>query len=232
MSYNDGMPHMEFYDTDEDKKEIAKEFSEGDEQLENYLFELWNNNIKTRACCRGHDDYSKKPAYISIIINDDSRPIIEESVNYMFSTGAEIECDFGHYQEDGFDEFSIYFFDEKAKNDYWNHMNQYLKQKITYETNNNIPNYANSILKFADKNSLDARFIVVRDFMLLGYTEPGMIQFFSEKAPELDGYLEEIKETGKIPLRPLKISNEESLKNYCSIIDPDIKKAEKKNIEM
>ena len=67
--------------------------------------------------------------------------------------------------------------------------------------------------------------------MLLGYTEPGMIQFFSENAPEIDGYLEEMKKTGKIPLRPLKISNIESLKNYCSIIDPEIKE-ENKNIEM
>ena len=56
MVYNDGNVHIDFYDKNSNKEEIAEQFSEGDPELKKVLLELWKNNIKTVACCRGHND--------------------------------------------------------------------------------------------------------------------------------------------------------------------------------
>ena len=48
------------------KVKNAKEFSEGSKALEEFLLYLWDNNINTFGCCKGHEYYidsngKKKP---------------------------------------------------------------------------------------------------------------------------------------------------------------------------
>lgn len=49
----------------------AKEFSEGEPQLENVLKNLWKNNFKTIGCCKGHEDHGRQ--YIGLKRKDNKK---------------------------------------------------------------------------------------------------------------------------------------------------------------
>ena len=58
---------------EKERKKFAKQYSEGLEELEQLLNNLWNLGIDTLGCCRGHND---KLPYIGIVVNDYSINII------------------------------------------------------------------------------------------------------------------------------------------------------------
>lgn len=58
---------------EKERKKLAKQYSEGLEELEQLLNNLWNLGIDTLGCCRGHND---KLPYIGIVVNDYSINII------------------------------------------------------------------------------------------------------------------------------------------------------------
>jgi len=78
MNYNDGKVHTDFFDKPKEELDlIAKEFSEGNENLEELLKTLWSKKIKTSACCIGH----KKSK--SLFLNENTGEIIEKDNNLV-----------------------------------------------------------------------------------------------------------------------------------------------------
>ena len=218
MSYNDGKVHTDFYDKQVDIKQIADDFSEGDHNLKSVLLLLWENGIMTDACCRGHDD--GRPPYISFIINEKSKKLIQATSKYLYLQDGKIELDFSFYGKD-YDTFIVYMGDEKSKEDFLNFVNRLLSKKAEHETfTSNIPKYGEYLLKFARMLGVHCRFSVERDNMMLGFTKPGTAQFFNENCPSLDDMLQSIKETGNLPLVPFQCS-EKSLQEFINIFYPN-----------
>ena len=218
MSYNDGQVHTEFYNKSVDIEKIANDFSEGDYKLQSILLALWENGIMTIACCKGHDD--GRPAYISFVINEKSKKLIQSTSEYLYLQDGKIELDFGFNGKD-YDTFTVYMGDEKVKEEYLNFINSLLSQRIEHDKfNNNIPEYGRYLLKFARTTGMHCRFNVGKDEMMLGFSRPGTLQIFDKDSPLLDNIIQSIKETGNIPLVPLKCS-EKSLREFINIIYPN-----------
>lgn len=59
----------------EEKKLKAKEFAEGNVELEKFFLFLWNNNINTYACCGGHESASQD-VQDNVIITSGNAPYI------------------------------------------------------------------------------------------------------------------------------------------------------------
>ena len=73
------------FDNKEDLTEFADVFSEGDNLLKETLFNLWNNNIRTNSCCMGHEtDLYSIPAYISIVLDQNSKDLLYELYSKLF----------------------------------------------------------------------------------------------------------------------------------------------------
>lgn len=64
-------------------EEFAKEFSEGNAILEKLLLSMWDNGIKTIACCAGHEDRESDP-YIAFEVNGCSNPLIHTILSFLF----------------------------------------------------------------------------------------------------------------------------------------------------
>lgn len=58
--------------------QALQEFSEGSKGLEECLRVMWNNNLKTHACCAGHDDLDL--AYIAMRENTDLFQYLSEEL--------------------------------------------------------------------------------------------------------------------------------------------------------
>ena len=214
MSYNDGQVHIDFYDESVDIEKIANDFSEGDYKLRCILLNLWKNGIMTESCCNGHDD--GRHAYIAFIINEKSKKLIQATSEYLFLQDSRIELDFVHSKD--YYIFIVYMGAEKAKEKYYNFINSLLSQKIEHESiNNNIPEYGYYLLKFARERGVHCRFCVTKDEMMFGFSYPGELQIFDENSLLLDDIIQAVKETGNIPLCPLKC-NEQSLQEFINII--------------
>lgn len=71
-------------------RESAKQFSEGNKDLENLLLTLWNMNIITNACCKGtneedhHGEFHKTP-YISINLNSENSNNVLTWIKYILN---------------------------------------------------------------------------------------------------------------------------------------------------
>lgn len=218
MSYNDGKVHTEFYNKSVDIEKIANDFSEGDYKLQSILLALWEKGIMTVACCKGHDD--GRPAYISFAINEKSKKLIESTSEYLYLLDGKVEVDFDFAGKD-YDIFTVYMGDEKVKEDYLNFINSLLSQRIDHDKfNNNIPEYGRYLIKFARTIGMHCRFNVGKDEMMFGFSRPGTLQIFDKDSPLLDDIIQSIKETGNIPLVPLKCS-EKSLQEFINIIYPN-----------
>ena len=218
MSYNDGREHMEFYHESVDTEKIAAIFSEGDDKLQKVLLTIWEKGIMTNACCKGHDD--ERHAYISFVINENSKKLIQKTLEYLYLQDDKLELNFNYSGKD-YDTFIVYMGNEKVKEDYLNFINDLLSQRIEYEeVNNNIQEYGHYLLKFARTVGVYCRFIIEKDEMMFDFYQPGTIQLFHENSPLLDNIIQSIKETGKIPLVPLKCSDK-SLQEFINLIYPN-----------
>jgi len=216
MTYNDGYEHIDFYDKKEDYNDIAEQFSEGDTKLKDCLLELWSNNIKTAACCKGHDNSS---AYISFIIDENSFDLIRATTEYLYLQNGKIELDFINSKKD-YNTFIVYMIGEEDKNNYFKFINNYLNNKININiSNNKIFTYANYLLHFAKKAGLDCRYTVQKDEMMIGYCFPGVLQIFDNDAKSLDELMSTI-ETGSIPLTPM-FCDENSIERFINVLYPN-----------
>lgn len=59
----------------EDYSIAAKEFAEGDKELEQLLLYCFSNGIMTVACCKGHKENGTLP-YIAFVYNEKNKKII------------------------------------------------------------------------------------------------------------------------------------------------------------
>lgn len=77
-----------------EKVNLAKEFSEGKQSLENFLLYLWQNNINTMACCAGHEGKYNKP-YIMIDVATLTKNQLAYIISHLMLDNEiyEIECE-------------------------------------------------------------------------------------------------------------------------------------------
>lgn len=224
MNYNDGKIHTEFYNEDVDRKEIAKQFSEGDEQLEKCLLELWNNGIQTTACCRGHDtdEYIYRP-YIMLKFDHNIYGLIDNLYNYMVlpENRDSIGLDFGYDYKNGRFNFSITMDSEQSKQQCLNFISRCLNNHKSDDlpTLGNIASVANDLLVFACINNLDCRFTVASDKdMNFYYTHPGIRPIFGDSDLHLDNIIDDIKDNHSLPPVPISC-NENSIKQFLDLIN-------------
>lgn len=220
MSYNDGNEHIAFYNENVDRKQIAEQFSEGDFLLRDVLLELWESGIKTTACCKGHDD--NNIAYISLIMDKNSQNLIQSICNYIYFQGDNLELSFTSANNKDYDTFIIYMANEETKYRFINFISNFLiTENQIVDIKNRIPLYANYLLSFARKAGLDCRYLVNADEMMVGFNKPGTLSIFGENSPLLDNILDQIKDTGNLPLIPMKCS-EQSIESFLSVIYPNV----------
>lgn len=220
MSYNDGYVHLDFYNHDVDKEKMAESFSEGDVLLGNTLLELWNNNIKTTACCRGHGE--NRNAYISFIINNDSKKLIQATFEYLYLQDGIFEINFiaASHNKD-YDMFSVSMGSAQDKESYLTFLHQTLNYNDDIKgIGSNILIYADNLLKFARNKNLDCRYSVNKNEMMFGYVNPGRLLVFNGDAPALSDMNDLIRETGKLQLGPISC-DAKSLEQFINLVYPD-----------
>lgn len=218
MSYNDGQVHTEFYNQKDNIEKVAEDFSEGDNLLKNSLLKLWENNIKTMACCKGHEE-KESPAYISLIIDDNSYYLVKKITEFLYLYDGKIELDFenGNYG----DSFSISMASEQDKNYFLNFLCLSLQNnEKNVDVNNNVTLYASYLLDFAKRTGLHCRYCVEKDKMMIGYNQPNSLQLFTDDAPHMNELLDSIVKTGNLPLTPI-ICDEESLEQFIVTLYPN-----------
>lgn len=99
--------------TDYGKKKCAKEFSEGSKELEKCLITLWDNNLYTTACCKGHlmGERDFKCLYLYAYIAMDKNIDLFKYLNYSLISDPYVLL----YKFDN--QECIYFYgDDKYKN--------------------------------------------------------------------------------------------------------------------
>lgn len=75
--------HLEMEEVLENKEKWAKIFSEGNEELEQLLLNLWQHNIDTYMCCTGHE-YGDTP-YIVMYIPFENKEMIYKIINSIYN---------------------------------------------------------------------------------------------------------------------------------------------------
>lgn len=222
MSYNDGEVHTDFYDYDAiDKESIAKQFSEGDIQLQNCLIKLWDKGIKTVACCRGHDE--KQSAYISLMFDIRSEQLIDDICNYMYcqENTDEIELDF--FFDNGNNTFAIYMKNELVKQkclDFIsNSINNVDNVNFNYKPQTKIPMIAEGLLSFAKRINLSCRYVVTKDEMVFDYHQSDTINLWTGNFLQLEDIIDNIKYDGNLPLWPISC-DEKSVEDFLSFVNP------------
>ena len=89
MGYGDRHLYTDFYGRNDEYNDIAKQFSEDDPSLQSALVDLWNHNIRTVSCCKGHPDRGLAP-YISFILDNNSIDLIQASYDFLNAKGNNI----------------------------------------------------------------------------------------------------------------------------------------------
>lgn len=152
------------FDNKEDLTMFANEFSEGDNQLKETLLNLWNNNIRTDSCCRGHEtDIYSIPAYVGIVIDQNSKNLIFELYNKIYPKYKDVE--FGIHNG-SHDSFFIHMRDD-TKKDTLNIINQSIG--IRTEDKEQVIDNALYILEYANKLSLKLSIIITNDKIYLEF---------------------------------------------------------------
>ena len=134
-----------------DMTEFATIFSEGDNLLKEALLNLWNNNIMTFSCCKGHETKEYYiPAYLSIVIDEYSIDLIKNLYSKLYPEKKDINFVIGNINENKFDAFTIYM-RNNTKEYILNLINQY----VGIESNENNKVIENSLfmLEYAKKMS-------------------------------------------------------------------------------
>lgn len=77
MDYNNGFSHNDFYGHSlSELKERAKAYSEGNEDFEQALLNMWAKDIRTMGCCIGHPKgdpkYTDGRGYLAFYLDNDN----------------------------------------------------------------------------------------------------------------------------------------------------------------
>lgn len=70
----------------EDYQKAAKDFAEGNRELEQLLLNCFSKGIKTIACCGGHEDKNRKP-YISFSYSSENEQLIYAIISKLKDSG-------------------------------------------------------------------------------------------------------------------------------------------------
>ena len=98
MGYNNGVPVNGVLEAGIIKKYLmAKNFSEGNKDLEHLLWQCWKNGINTISCCAGHPETMEKSiAYIVVELNENSELFLENAISAIMEKNITgIQIDFG-----------------------------------------------------------------------------------------------------------------------------------------
>ena len=88
MEKNYDLLFNDAFNNKEDLTEFAIAFSEGDDLLKETLLNLWNNNISTYACCKGHDTSEYYiPSYLAIVMDQYSMGLVESIFSKFYLYG-------------------------------------------------------------------------------------------------------------------------------------------------
>ena len=227
MNYNDGKEHTEFYEGSEtDLEQVAEQFAEGDSLLKDCLLKLWNQNIKTSACCKGHND--KDIPYLSIIINKDSQDLLQTICNYINMNGDNMELSFDSASTKDYDTLSVYMANEQVKNQFLSFLSGYdLKKNQPEKDNNSNKNndntavtYANYLLPFARRLGINCRYRVLKDEMQVGFYKPNTVLLFGNNDISLGTMLPIIYQTSDLPLIPMSCDSQ-SMEEFINYIYPN-----------
>lgn len=133
----------------------AREFSEGNPNLENLLKEMWARNFETVGCCTGHDnDESAKP-YIAFKVNDKNKTlnlissINKNNIRIGFTTNkGEINCGITSRNRQD-------IFNDIIKSLDKTNTNMYLKEVLDKVFDLNRVNFNNLIIYYDDNGNIE-----------------------------------------------------------------------------
>ena len=74
MNYNNGHSDTSFFGcaSNEELQERARDYSEGNKDLESILLNLWERNIQTKGCCIGHEKSYDKEGYLAFKLDNEN----------------------------------------------------------------------------------------------------------------------------------------------------------------
>lgn len=231
MNYNDGNVHLDFYNKSADKKEIARQFAEGDPLLYETILELWEKGIKTLACCKGHTlkDGSQTNPYLSIIIDEKSEQIVRNICNFIH-----------YYNRDGFDlRFSNNLFCNGVYDLYisvsdnisWSEILRFIKycmvNKIEFQgPKSDMLTYIKCLMEVGNQNNICFHHCIFDDRMVVYFSKKNMLPPDVEDELVLDEeMLNFIKKHNKIP-NTVMSCDEQSIKKLAEIFSPGISEKE------
>ena len=147
----------------EELKNIDK-YAEGSEELKETLLCLWNHNIKTIGCCKGHDN---KKQYIGIKIEKES---VDKIINLLSSLSRK-DLHISFVSQDDKNNCAI----KKYNDDIYNNIKQAINKK---ETDNDIKDIINKIKDrnkstyinthiYYKNNKVEKKYIVTNDIDLI-----------------------------------------------------------------
>lgn len=158
--------YEEAFKNKEDLTEFATDFSEGDNLLKDTLLNLWNNNIRTFSCCKGHETEEYYiPSYLSIIIDEYSIGLIDNLYSKLYPEKKDVTFKIGNINANNFDAFTIYMRGD-TKEYTLNLINKCIGMKAT--GNIDIDNSL-SMLEYAKEMSLKNGIEITKDNVFLEF---------------------------------------------------------------
>ena len=220
MKYNDGHPHDDFYSkSPEELEKIAKEFSEGNEILQQTLLNLWQKGIKTRGCCNGHNDSIRKP-YISLEVSENNLLWLIGIINSILDVaGEDVEIDFSGQKNML---ITTIIPTEEQKNFIFNILAQNAQENIIKSPWYEIVYYALLLKEMCSRHKLTFRYgIILNDDMRIGINYPLHLIEFNENNQNLNEVLPALEEDGILKLGAYKCDLD-SLRRLLRAFFPEI----------
>jgi len=221
MNYNDGNVHTEIFEqSTERQQEIAKDFSEGNKLLEKTLLELWKKNIKTIACCNGHEEKEAR-FYISLAIDDNSTSLASEIVDYIYKSDSSSSY-INFRKMKGYLTETIYL-DIKDRDSFLLSINSILKETNEIHKKNDVIKKAKLFDDFTKNYNLNFNYSIDKDKSMFNLTKEVSVLLFGNEKVQLKNYIDKMKETGDIPLKVPFECDDETLNEFFNIIYPNEK---------
>ena len=197
----------------------AKEFSEGNVLFAATLLKLWNNNIRTTACCNGHKEFEFK-SYLSFMIDDYSAPLINNLCNNI-KKFDDLIISFT-YIYDRYGEMSIRM-TKKTRDKVLFYIFSNI-DKLSEEKVNNKFLYSKYFIDYARRVNLNFGYYFTNDEQFVGLTRPTTWPVFIDP-PSLDDML---KTDNSFSLGSYSC-NDESLEKLVGIINSNVDTRSKKH---
>ena len=212
--------HVDFEDikklSPDKKDDLATILSEGNNKLKEYLLNCWKHNIKTFACCKGHDKYNL--AYVGFEIDENSIDYINmllnnlESIDYSVLSISSANNDVFDNPKLGRFAFDIQI-DYKHSNHLFETLNSYLSIRNKKEKLNELLKHSILINQIFINSEISTCIMKTnKNKLRIDITKPK-----THNPPHYDGNLdkviENIKSKNKILLNQYDCNNE-SLINF------------------